>query len=120
MNPRSMTGAIDTPTSAGQDISDSVTLSFDDNRLLALMFGEHDQHLTLIENRLGVDIMPRGNQVALRGEPVARDNARQVLSDLYQRAAEGLEITPGDVDGAIRMAHLPRQDSASAFRVAGE
>ncbi len=112
MNPRSLTGEIDTPRSAGRDASDTLTLSFDDNRLLALMLGEHDQHLTLIENRLGVDITPRGNQVALRGEPGARDNARQVLSDLYQRAAEGLDITPGDVDGEIRMAGLPGEDAA--------
>lgn len=104
MNPRNLTGEIDTPRPAGQQASNSLTLSFDDNRLLALMFGEHDQHLTLIENRLGVDITPRGNQVALRGDADARHNARRVLHELYNRAAEGLEITPGDVDGAIRMA----------------
>ncbi|MGI9464536.1 MAG: PhoH family protein [Aestuariivirgaceae bacterium] len=106
-----MTGEIDTLESAGRDAGDSLTLSFDDNRLLALMFGEHDQHLTLIENRLGVDITPRGNQVALRGEPGARTSARHVLSDLYKRAADGLEITAGDVDGAIRMAAMPADDT---------
>ncbi|MGI9464309.1 MAG: PhoH family protein [Aestuariivirgaceae bacterium] len=104
MNPRNLTGEIDTPGPTGPQASNSLTLSFDDNRLLALMSGEHDQHLTLIENRLGVDITPRGNQIALRGDEDARDNASQVLQDLYNRAAKGLEITPGDVDGAIRMA----------------
>ncbi len=114
MNPRNLTGEIDTPGPAGAKAGNSLTLSFDDNRLLALMFGEHDQHLTLIENRLGVDITPRGNQVALHGEADARDNARQVLHDLYNRAAEGLDITPGDVDGAIRMAAHAQQEDADA------
>ncbi|NNE21403.1 MAG: phosphate starvation-inducible protein PhoH, partial [Rhizobiales bacterium] len=85
-----MTGEIDTPGPSGPQAGNSLTLSFDDNRLLALMFGEHDQHLTLIEDRLGVDITPRGNQVALRGDVHARDNARQVLHSLYNRALKVL------------------------------
>lgn len=109
-----MTGEIDTPGPSGPKAGNSLTLSFDDNRLLALMFGEHDQHLTLIEDRLGVDITPRGNQVALRGDVDARDNARQVLHSLYNRAADGLEITPGDVDGAIRMAGEAEEDADTA------
>ncbi|MDH3740935.1 MAG: PhoH family protein [Hyphomicrobiales bacterium] len=109
-----MTGEIDTPGPSGPQAGNSLTLSFDDNRLLALMFGEHDQHLTLIENRLGVDITPRGNQVALRGDVHARDNASHVLHTLYNRAAEGLEITPGDVDGAIRMAGQAEGDDSTA------
>ncbi len=83
--------------------SGSLTLSFDDNRLLPMIFGEHDQHLALIEERLGLDITPRGNKVAVSGSPAARETARRVLNDLYDRAAQGLEVTPGDVDGAIRM-----------------
>ncbi len=113
MNPRMVTGATDTSALSGADAGNDLTLSFDDNRLLATMLGEHDQHLTLIENRLGVDITPRGNQIALRGDAHARDSARRVLDDLYDRAAKGLEITPGDVDGAIRMADSGTQDTAT-------
>jgi len=57
----------------------SITLSFDDNRLLMLVFGEHDEHLLLIEDRLGVDITPRGNKVAIRGSEAGHEMARQVL-----------------------------------------
>ena len=80
-----------------------LTLSFDDNRLLPAMFGEHDQYLALIENRLGLDITPRGNKIALSGDKGACEAAQRTLNDLYERAHKGLEITPGDVDGAIRM-----------------
>ena len=57
--------------------AESLILAFDDNRLLSLIFGEHDEHLALIENRLGVDITPRGNRLSLRGTLPARDNARR-------------------------------------------
>ncbi|WP_415020326.1 PhoH family protein [Aestuariivirga sp.] len=80
------------------------TLTFEDNRLLSLLFGEHDEHLALIEHRLGVAITPRGNRVAIRGDAANVENARSVLLSLYGRAGRGLEITRGEVDGAIRMA----------------
>ncbi len=85
----------------------NTTLSFDDNRLLSLVFGEHDEHLLLIEDRLGVDVTPRGNKVAIQGSDNNREMARQVLVELYERALEGLDLTRGDVDGAIRMAMAP-------------
>ncbi len=91
----------------------TTTLSFDDNRLLMLVFGEHDEHLLLIEDRLGVDITPRGNKVAIQGTEGGREMARQVLVELYERALEGLEVGRGDVDGAIRMAMVPMPVASS-------
>ena len=92
----------------------TTTLSFDDNRLLMLVFGEHDEHLLLIEDRLGVDITPRGNKVAIQGSEGGREMARQVLVELYERALEGLELGRGDVDGAIRMAMVPMPVASSS------
>jgi phosphate starvation-inducible PhoH-like protein len=80
-----------------------LTLAFDDNRLLSLVFGEHDEHLALIENRLGVDITPRGNRVAIRGPQAARESAAHVLERLYGLALNGHEIALGDIEGAMRM-----------------
>jgi phosphate starvation-inducible PhoH-like protein len=80
-----------------------LTLSFDDNRLLSLVFGEHDEHLALIESRLGVDITPRGNRIAVRGPQPACQSAAQVLERLYGLALNGQDIAVGDVEGAIRM-----------------
>jgi phosphate starvation-inducible protein PhoH and related proteins len=82
---------------------DITTLVFDDNRLLTPLFGEHDEHLALIEHRLGVDITPRGNRISVKGQQAARDNAQMVLTTLYERVRRGLEVTKGDVEGAIRM-----------------
>jgi len=81
-----------------------VVVSFDDNRLMPELFGEFDQNLARLEQRLGVEAVARGNQVTLRGVPEATVRARLALDILYGRLQEGHEITPGDVDGALRMA----------------
>ena len=42
-------------------------LTFDRPQLLAQLFGQYDQHLVALENRLGVYITARGNRVGLEG-----------------------------------------------------
>ena len=91
------------PPGSRQENSDILTLSFDDNRLLSLLCGEHDENLAVLEHRLNVDITPRGNRLAVRGSDSGRNAARDVLMALYNRARRGLDITKGEVEGAIRM-----------------
>ncbi len=81
-----------------------VVLVFDDNRLIARLYGDFDQNLALIEQRLGVDATARGNQVTIRGPHEACARARDVLEALYARLQSGQDVAPGDVEGAIRMA----------------
>ncbi|MCP5080086.1 MAG: PhoH family protein [Alphaproteobacteria bacterium] len=99
---------------------DGLILTFDDNRLLPHLFGEHDQHLALIEDRLGVSVMPRGNHVAILGQSDAQENARQILSNLYERLSEGFEVQPADVDGAIRLHVVPEVKTSAAAPVRDE
>jgi len=84
-------------------------LQFDDNRLLQLLFGQHDQNLARIEKELGVSLVSRGNQLAISGPPAAVQIARQVLTGLYQRLKRGLDVDRGEVDAAMRLA---RDDGA--------
>ena len=95
---------------------ESLTLAFDDNRLLASLFGEHDQHLALIEQRLGVDITPRGNRLSLRGTPAGARQCPAGPERLYDRARAGLEVTRGDVEGAIRMRSIAGPQPAADRR----
>jgi phosphate starvation-inducible PhoH-like protein len=81
-----------------------VVVAYDDNRLARELFGEFDQHLALIEQRLGVEAVARGNEVMLRGGADAVARARLALDALYHRLEAGHDLTPGDVEGAIRMA----------------
>ena len=83
--------------------SAEVLLSFDDNRLASGIFGSHDQNLAFLERRLGVEVTPSGNHVAIRGPAEATEQARRVLENLSARVRRGEDVGLGDVDGAIRM-----------------
>ncbi|MEZ5840303.1 MAG: PhoH family protein [Hyphomicrobiales bacterium] len=80
-----------------------LVLVFDDNRLAGDLFGQFDQNLALLEQRLKVDATARGNHVTIKGPAEACDQARRVLDSLYDQLRSGREIHPGDVEGAIRM-----------------
>ena len=65
-----------------------IVVAFDDNRLVPELFGEFDQNLAMIEQRLGVDMVARGNQVTIRGRPEACDaGASRARSPLRPPAA---------------------------------
>ncbi len=79
-------------------------LSFPDNRLLPLLYGEHDTNLTRIENQLGVTIASRGNTLAVTGAQKPLQLAETVLNALWRRLQDSLPIEQGDIDAAVRMA----------------
>jgi phosphate starvation-inducible PhoH-like protein len=80
-----------------------IVLSFDDNRLARGVFGSHDQNLSFIERRLGVELTPRGNHLAVRGPVPAIEQARRVIDSLASRTKRGEHVSLGDVEGVIRM-----------------
>ena len=80
------------------------TLTFEDNRLASALFGQFDEHLALIEQKLGVETSARGNHVNLSGSAEACANAADVLESLYARLRKGEHVGLADVDGAIRVA----------------
>ena len=86
------------------DNATQVALSFDDNRLTSVLFGQYGQNLALIERRLGVVANSRGNHVTLEGSREACEQARRVLENLYERLKNGDELVQGDVEGNIRLA----------------
>jgi phosphate starvation-inducible protein PhoH and related proteins len=63
-----------------------VVLAPADNVRLVELCGPLDEHLRLIENRLGVEVRRRGNRFQLVGLPAAIKRAESVLQDLYTRA----------------------------------
>jgi len=83
--------------------SSQLELAFDDNRLAAQLYGDFDQHLALIEQRLSVQATPRGNHVMLRGAASTVDQARRVLESLYGQLEEGSAVDVATVDAVIRM-----------------
>ena len=76
-------------------------LEFPDNRLLIDLCGEFDRNLAQIEQVLGVQIVRRGNQLAVMGE--AMEKAVAVLEALYVRLEGGRSVEMVDVEAEIRM-----------------
>ncbi len=89
---------------AGASDMAHIVLTFDNNKHASAIYGQFDQNLALIEQKLGVDLRSKGNQLTVRGSTVAAEQARRALDYLYDRAQKGAEIAPSDVEGAIRMA----------------
>ena len=96
--------------------SATILLDFDDNAVLPELFGEHDAHLALIEERLGVAVSSRGNRVSIAGEAQDGQLAEAVLQMLYARLRDGLPVGPGDVDGAIRLSRANARSSEDIAR----
>ena len=78
-------------------------MQFDDNALLPLLLGDHDRHLTRLEQGLGVRLSCRGNRVAISGGSDAVELTQEVLSGLYKRLMGGKPVDMGEVEAAIRM-----------------
>jgi phosphate starvation-inducible protein PhoH and related proteins len=83
---------------------------FDKPQLLGRLFGQYDQNLVAIENRLGVYIAARGNRIQIEGEAEAAARARDVLSGLYNRIVRGEDIDAGMVEAVIAMSAEPTLD----------
>ena len=86
------------------------TVEFPDNRLLIDLCGPYDANLAQIETALGVQIVRRGNQLAVIGEADAKTDATRVLHALYTRLESGRAVEAGDVDRELRMG--PFEDAA--------
>jgi phosphate starvation-inducible PhoH-like protein len=78
-------------------------LAFEDNRLVSQLYGDFDQNLALVEQRLKVSATSRGNHIMLKGSSSGVDQSRRVLESLYAMLEEGRPVDIADVDGVIRM-----------------
>jgi phosphate starvation-inducible PhoH-like protein len=87
-----------------------VQMQFDDNSLLAQLFGERDENLHRIERHLAVSVVSRGNRLAISGPSARIEVARTALAALYERLKRGLDVDAAAVDAALRLAqHRPGQ-----------
>ncbi len=62
---------------AGLSETVEVSLTFDDNRLASLVFGQYDQNVAHIERRLEVTATALGNHLVVKGAPDAAEKARR-------------------------------------------
>ncbi|VAV94167.1 Phosphate starvation-inducible protein PhoH, predicted ATPase [hydrothermal vent metagenome] len=87
-------------------------IEFDDNRLVAELSGQHDAHLTILEDALSVRIDPRGNRFAVSGR--ARARAIRALTALYEKLERGEPVGPGEALAAAKLSAAPAPKSVKA------
>jgi phosphate starvation-inducible PhoH-like protein len=90
--------------SKNQTDANQFVLTFENNRYASELFGQFDENLKLLEQRLHIDARARGNSVSISGDVVTTNQARRALDYLYDRLQKGGSIEISDVEGAIRMA----------------
>ena len=59
---------------AGASDMAHIVLTFDNNRLASALFGQFDENVALVEQKLKVDIRSKGNKLSIKGEPVAAND----------------------------------------------
>ena len=88
----------------------NIQIEFEDNDILALLSGEHNQHLAYIEKSLDVTLDSFGNSIKISGATKATKTARTVIENLYKRILETCRDAGWDgidqsmVDDALRWA----------------
>ncbi len=110
----------DRHNSSEANSENSTVLRFADNRLLPLLFGEHDRHLARIEESFGIRISSRGNRVSLAGEESGVAFGAKTLNALYRRLEKNLPVNPAEVDAAIRLAGDARSNKGGSTRMGSE
>jgi len=83
--------------------SKKICLTFSDVELVRHLFGERDDNLRRLGDRMKIDVHARGNTVHMVGEAVAVDLARRVLEQLYGLLKEKYPVYPNDFDYALRV-----------------
>ncbi len=91
------------PTDDRHD-AERIDLRFSDNRLVPLLYGEHDANLTRIEHALGISITTRGNMLSIFGTHKPAIAAEAALTVLWNRLQDRLPVDNADIDAAVRMA----------------
>ncbi len=100
--------ALSPPPSGQREIRRAKTeLSFEDSSLLTPLFGQFDANLVQVENRLGVFIAARGNNVQIEGPEDSVARARDVLRKMYDRLAMGQDLDSGAIESLIAMSNEP-------------
>lgn len=93
-----------------------VSITFQDNSVLPMVYGEQDIHLAKLEKKLNVQASSRGNVVELSGEKANVMAGRAALESLYADARKGTDIGMQQVDAAIRMASsAPDENGRNLF-----
>lgn len=86
------------------------TLEFENNDLAALLFGEHNTHISYLEQKLGISIADKGNQLRLMGADKDVETAERVLLSLLDKIKNKQEVGIAEIDAALRFLNEDQND----------
>jgi phosphate starvation-inducible PhoH-like protein len=81
----------------------SKTISFSDNTLLPIIYGEHDKFLKIVEKTMFVSIITRGNFLKISGETQDVKTSVKLLENLFRIALKNNSLDEGEVLGMINL-----------------
>ena len=84
----------------------SVRMDFENNGVVALLIGEHNQNLAHLEQRLDVSLNSFGNSIKIKGKADAVKRTQSALEDMYRAINEtGAAALEGSlIDDVVRWA----------------
>ncbi len=94
----------------------SKTVSFSDNTVLPIIYGEHDKFLKLIEKKMFVAILTRGNFLKISGEINAVKSTSRLLDNLFENAMKNNFLDEGEVLGMINLYKDSIKSSATKIK----
>lgn len=100
---------------AGNKLADSLKISFSDQEIFKTLCGVHNDHLKVLEKRIGVTVNVRGNTLTVQGGDWDVKLAETVLNQLYDLLKKGHPIYANDVAFAIRI--LSSNESADLKQI---
>ncbi len=108
IDPAALLGSINADDASAPDAQGAkAELSFENQSLLGPLFGQFDANLVQVENRLSVMIHARGDKVLIEGPADNVARARETLTTMYDRLAQGQELDAGAIESLIAMSHEP-------------
>lgn len=73
------------------------------NQLVQQLVGPSDSNLRLIETILNVEIGCFGNQMTIKGDAEAAEQAKTAIDILYHKVSKGIDVNEQEVKAAVRM-----------------
>ncbi len=78
-------------------------LTFADNNLARLLYGDLNKNLQTIEKTVGVSVKTRGSELTITGLPHEVEVAETALAQLYELLQAGYPVYPADVAYGLRI-----------------
>ena len=96
----------------------SKIVSFEDNLVLPVIFGDQDKNLKILEDEFNVLILPRGNFLKISGTEADVKLTEITLEKIYEEALKNKVINTGEINGFINIikdSNMSKQENEIDF-----